>query len=248
MTGRRSATPFPPRSTMVVFLTIILGACASPPMSETPAPGSPEFEGYRASGNEPFWTVMFGESTMEFFALGATDTVTVTRPEAERLDDGWRFDAVTGGGPFVVRIEERGCGDSMSGRPFPHTVEATVNGRTYTGCGGDTASLLTGGEWSVTSLEGAATSGRRPTMSFSADGALTGNGGCNGYRGTYEITGEGLVIGPAAATRMACADDDANAQEARFFSLIGRVTRFDIAADGDLVLYAGDSPIIRAER
>lgn len=236
--------------TQVAALVALAGliACASNQASEGPAAGGPG-PGYRAAGNEPFWLLRFGETTMDFTNLGDPDTVSVTRPPAEGLADGWRFSATSGGQPFTVRVEDLRCNDSMSGRPFPHTVEVNVNGRTYTGCGGDTASLLTGDEWTVTRLEGAETTGpQRPTLLFAADGALTGTGSCNRFHATYEITGEGIEIGPAAATRMACADPDANAQETRFFALLEQVTRFDIAEDGDLELFASDSPVIVGRR
>jgi heat shock protein HslJ len=137
----------------------------------------------------------------------------------------------------------------MSGRPFPHTVVVAVNGETYTGCGGDTESLLVGEEWRVIRLEGREPTGlRRPTLLFAAGGVLTGDGGCNRFHATYEITGEGFAIGPVAATRMACAEPEANAQEGRFFSLLEQVTRFDIAEDGSLELFAMEHAVIVAQR
>ncbi len=221
-------------------------ACASNRAPEPPPAGSPG-AGYRAAGNEPFWLLRFGETTMEFASLGDADTVRVTRPAAEGIAGGWRFSATSGGQPFTVLVEDRGCNDSMSGRPFPHTVGVEVNGRSYTGCGGDTASLIIDREWTVTHLDGAETTGpQQPTMLFAADGSLSGSGSCNRYMGSYEITGEGIEIGPAAATRMACLEPDVSAQETRFFALLERVTRFDIADDGSLELLAGDRPVVVA--
>ncbi|MEX1182707.1 MAG: META domain-containing protein, partial [Gemmatimonadota bacterium] len=205
--------------------------------AQRPVGGSPDSAGYRAGGNEPFWTLTFGETTMDFADMGSTTTASADRPDAESLANGWRFTASADGRPFVVEIQVSRCNDSMSGRPFPHSVTVTVHGRTWTGCGGDTASLLTGQEWSVTHLEGVATSSQRqPTLSFAAAGALTGDGGCNQYRATYEITGEGIDIGPALATRRACAEPELNRQETQFFQLLEQVTRFDIAGDGSLEL------------
>jgi heat shock protein HslJ len=212
-------------------------------------PDSPDHAGYRAGGNEPFWTITFGETMMDFADMGTTTEGSATRPDPERLEGGWRFTAESGGRPFVVEIEDRYCQDSMSARPFPHSVTVMVDGQTYTGCGGDTASLLTGDEWRVTRLEGDATDARRqPTMSFGAGGALTGHGGCNRYRAAYEITGEGVEIGPPIATLMACAEPELNEQETRFLALLDSVTRFDISDDGSLQLYAMDGAVIIARR
>jgi len=39
---------------------------------------------------------------------------------------------------------------------------------------------------------------------FGTDGNISGHGGCNGFFGSYELTVEGLKIGPLGATRRAC--------------------------------------------
>ena len=213
-------------------------------MSSAQTPGDP---GYRAMGNEPFWNFTFGESTIDFHQLAA-DSFTVAVPEAESIPDGWRFTTTANDAPFIIEIAETRCNDTMSGRPFPHTVTVTVDGRTVRGCGGDTESLLTGGEWEVMSLEGDETGGaQRPTLLFAAGGELTGTGGCNRFRSEYVITGEGITFSPAVATRMACAEPEGNAQETRFFALLEDVSRFDITEDGWLALYVGDEPVIVAQ-
>src|SRR5690606_11962979 len=76
--------------------------------------GGPPVAGYRAGGNEPFWTLTFAETSMEFSDMGIGDTVRAARPEPERLPTGWRFAASANGQPFVVEIENRHCNDSMS--------------------------------------------------------------------------------------------------------------------------------------
>jgi len=233
-------------------------ACGSPPDPEPQseleeeaveeAVADPVPVGYVARGNEPFWSLTFGEGTIELARLGASDTIRAERPTAERLEDGWRFEASAAGEPYVVRIERRLCHDTMSGRPFPHTVEVTVAGERLTGCGGDTAALLTGEEWRVVRLEDQEPVDPAPTLRFEPDGSLTGTGSCNRYRATYEITGEGIVLGPAAATRMACPQPGVDAQEMRFFAALERVTRFDLTEDGSLVLLALDTPVVVARR
>ncbi|HEX6695099.1 MAG TPA: META domain-containing protein [Longimicrobiales bacterium] len=210
---------------------------------ESAAPSS----GYRAGGNEPFWTLTFTPSEMRFADMGMADSAAVARPAALATQGGWRFEATANGSPFIAVIERRNCNDSMSGRPFPHTVTVTVNGRTYTGCGGDTSAMISGEAWTVVELEGTATAQRRPTITFGSDSTVTGNGGCNSFRGPYRITGEGTDIGPVAATKMACAEPVLNQQESKFFGLLDQVTRFDVV-DGRLELYAGDRRVVTAER
>jgi hypothetical protein len=47
---------------------------------------------------------------------------------------------------------------------------------------------------------------------------------------------------------MACLDDTASKQESDFLAALGRVTRFDVDANGELLLKAGDDTVIRATR
>ena len=42
------------------------------------------------------------------------------------------------------------------------------------------------------------------TANFGEDGTLSGSAGCNNYNATYEVDGDNISIGPAAATRMFC--------------------------------------------
>ena len=50
------------------------------------------------------------------------------------------------------------------------------------------------------------------TLSFGSDGSVAGNGGCNNYFGSYNLTGEttpkgaGITIGPLGTTMMYCQD------------------------------------------
>ena len=228
------------------FLLLALGCAPAGPPAPTPDPAS-GWTGYRAGGNEPFWTLTFTESGMRFADMGIADSAAAARPAVQATTTGWRFAANANGRPFVAEIERRNCNDSMSGRPFPHAVTVTVNGRTYAGCGGDTSGMITGAAWNVIEIDGSATAARRPTITFGAEDQVTGSGGCNTFRGAYRITGEGIDVGPVAATKMACAEAVVNQQETKFFGVLDQVSRFDVAS-GRLELYAGDRRVIVAER
>lgn len=211
-------------------------------------PADPQnWTGYRAAGNEPFWNIVLTDSTMDFEHVGTEIFASVQRPEPTATSSGWQFSTLANGQPFVMAVAVQGCNDSMSGRPFPHTVRVTVHGENYDGCGGDTAALLTGDEWRVTQIGGTDTASTAPTMAFGTDGFLSGSGSCNNYRASYEITGEGINIGPAMATKMACAEEARTQQEVRFFSALEQVTRFDVV-EGRLQLYAQDSIVLVADR
>jgi heat shock protein HslJ len=44
----------------------------------------------------------------------------------------------------------------------------------------------------------------RPTIAFGADGNASGSGGCNSFTTAFQVEGETISFGPAAATAMAC--------------------------------------------
>lgn len=245
---------------LVIAGGLVASACGAPPddpealtvetSSDVPLPTdavAAEWTGYRAGGNEPFWNLVLTDSTMDFTDIGTDAAVSAPIPVAVEMTEGWRFAATWQGQPFVAEVRIVGCGDSMSGRPFPHSVTVTVAGQTYQGCGGDTATLLTGSEWRVAQIQGVDAASVAPTMTFGEDGSLTGTGSCNRFSATYEITGEGIEIGPALATRMACTDETLNQQETRFFSLLEEITRFDVV-EGRLQMYTQDTVVLVADR
>ncbi len=93
-------------------------------------------------------------------------------------------------------------------------------------------------------------SGTRLTLSFQ-EGVVQGHSGCNTFRATFKRDGDRLVIGPAAATRMACAGDGVMQQEREFLAALETTTVWTIQdgmldmhrADGERVLMA--NPVAR---
>lgn len=67
------------------------------------------------------------------------------------------------------------------------------------------AAGLEGSAWRPTLL-GAATVPRDGALfvQFKSEGRLAGNGGCNGFFGSYKTSEDTLEIGPLGATRMSC--------------------------------------------
>jgi heat shock protein HslJ len=127
-------------------------------------------------------------------------------------------------------------------------VTLTEAGRSLSGCGGQPGDLITG-RWTVEALDGAALSETAEVdITFDpATGRVFGTSGCNRYSGGFTLTGEGLGFGAAAGTMMACPEDQMAVEQA-FLSGLTTISRFDIAADGALELYAADRVVIRARR
>ncbi len=97
---------------------------------------------------------------------------------------------------------------------------------------------LAGTSWIVTGYnngQGAVVSvitGVELTADFGADGTLSGSAGCNRYTATYEVSGTGLKIGPAAATRMACAEPaGVMEQEAQFLQALATAATYRLEGD-----------------
>ncbi|NKQ37184.1 MAG: META domain-containing protein [Chloroflexi bacterium] len=74
--------------------------------------------------------------------------------------------------------------------------------------------------------------GSKITANFGEDGVLSGNAGCNDYTASYEINGDALTIGPAAATRKLCAEPEGiMEQEAQYLAALETIATF--TTDGE---------------
>jgi heat shock protein HslJ len=75
------------------------------------------------------------------------------------------------------------------------------------------------------------------TASFSADGQLTGNDGCNDYFTAYELDGDAITIAPEiGSTRMACLDDALAEQSQQYYAALVAATNWSVDAQGALEL------------
>lgn len=189
---------------------------------------------FTARGNEPFWSLTVTPDGTTYTDMEGT---TLTGPYAEPAVDGSTFAFATAAG--ALGLTESLCRDSMSGMPYPFTVTLTRDGADLPGCAGDPARLLAG-DWVVTRLDGAALpKGADVTLSFDA-GRIAGVAACNRFTGSFTLTGEGLAIGPVAGTRMACPAPLMDTESA-VYAAFARVTQFDIAPDGSLLLKADET-------
>lgn len=103
---------------------------------------------------------------------------------------------------------------------------------------------LEGVSWEVTGFNNgrqavvSALSGTRLTLEFQ-QGVVQGHSGCNTFRATYKSDGDRLAVGPAAATRMACAGDGVMQQEREFLAALATATRWTVQ-DGMLDMHRAD--------
>lgn len=91
---------------------------------------------------------------------------------------------------------------------------------------------LAGGEWELAEPGGAPAA----VLRFDA-GRVFGTGGCNRFSGRYEQSGSGLSFSPLVATRMACAPDVMQREQA-FFAMLRTVRKLSLSGDSLTLLDA----------
>ena len=71
--------------------------------------------------------------------------------------------------------------------------------------------------------------GHEPTLIFDKDKKeINGNGGVNGYGGSYKVDGNKLTISGIVHTMMASTDEALNTQEAMFFNILQSAQSYKI--------------------
>ena len=97
---------------------------------------------------------------------------------------------------------------------------------------------LTGTTWLMTFYydgKGAVVSallGTKITAVFGEDGKISGSAGCNNYTASYEVDGERITVGPAATTRMMCAEPEGiMEQEAAYLAALESAVSYTIEGD-----------------
>lgn len=89
-------------------------------------------------------------------------------------------------------------------------------------------------DWQATGINngkgGVVSSAATPmaTARFS-EGQITGSGGCNSFTASYELDGDRVTIGPAAATRKFCNEPEGIMdQEQQYFEALSRATTYSL--------------------
>ncbi len=81
------------------------------------------------------------------------------------------------------------------------------------------------------------------TALFGEDGSLSGSAGCNNYTTSYEVNGDAISIGPAAATMMMCAEPEGvMEQEIAYLAALANSSTFTLNGDR-LELRAADGAL-----
>ena len=202
-------------------LALSLAACSTFPIGNPPPAGYPTDERYRAVGTEPFWDLSIGYDLV-FTDRGNNVRVSQRTPQPITGVAGETY--VT---PRIrVNIVHSRCSDGMSDRTYPDTVQVTVDGRQFRGCGAEPNFFVSVDErgnpvaaqpaltppapplertrWRVVAIDGRATP-RTGDYSLSFDsGRISAHFGCNRIGGSYAQNQSTLTVSNVLSTRMAC--------------------------------------------
>ncbi|WP_205479685.1 META domain-containing protein [Sphingomonas arenae] len=160
---------------------------------------------YRATGSSPAWELSIDRANMVYTDF--SNRVRVAEPISGRA-------MIAAGLPIRTSrmqalITRMRCTDPVTQRSYPDTVQLTVDGRRFSGCGGEPLSMTLGNSnWTVEQVNSQPVSG---AMQF-AGNRMTARFGCNTITGTYTVTSITFSAGARASTRMACPDMTAETQ------------------------------------
>jgi heat shock protein HslJ len=219
----------------LAILAVTLSACAS----VTPAEQS-----YSALGTEPFWSIEIAGGRLTYETPDGTFSVPAPAPAATANGRRYQTERIT------VDVTPWVCTDGMSDNLYADTVSARVDGTTLHGCGGGTVpeDTLINSSWAIQHIGDSQVWEEEDEeayrLAFRSDRVI-GRAGCNGFSGPYSRSGDTLIIGPLAATRMACPPPRME-HERRAFEVLRGEIRLQLS-DDDLVL-TGPGGTLRLQR
>jgi len=104
---------------------------------------------------------------------------------------------------------------------------------------------LAGTEWTLEEMDGKPViANSRATLSFAYGKSVAGNGSCNRFTGSVDISGSTIKFGPLAATRMMC-DGETSRQESAYLKALADAGRYEVQNRLTLYLHlkSSDKPL-----
>jgi heat shock protein HslJ len=138
--------------------------------------------------------------------------------------------------PIALLVMLTGC----AGNPAPGTGETAKT---------EPGSDLWATSWRLVEVQGAAAlEGIEATLEFPEPGRVAGNGSCNRFSGSVEVTGNSVMVRQLAATRKACIEPAANRQEVEYLRALEASGRYSIQGDVLELSSARGAPPLRFRR
>ncbi|MGZ8311916.1 MAG: META domain-containing protein [Allosphingosinicella sp.] len=221
---------------LLPLVALFAAGCATVP----PPPSSSA--AYRALGTEPFWAVTIANGQMAFDAPDGP-RFSVPAPPPRTTFNGHRYETSR----LTMGVTHGVCSDGMSDRRYADTVMVIVDGRTLNGCGGAILApeTLADTSWAISEIDGLTVEGDEYFVQFDAD-RMSGKAGCNRFSGSYSVSGETMILGPVAATRMACPGPRME-HERRALQVLSGAVRV-MHPDGDTLVLTGNGGTLRLRR
>ena len=183
--------------------------------------GMPVMDGYRAMGTEPGWTLDVTPTELRFTGNYGSLQIVQPRPQPIAGVAGEIFRTPR----LEVNIVHGRCGDGMSDRTYPDSVQVYADGKLFRGCGAPSMpgypsgsvrgpgamSSLSNTNWRVLSINQRTVPMRGFYMNFMPD-RLGAKFGCNAIGSGYTSNGGSLTAGAIVSTKMACPNSDFEAQ------------------------------------
>jgi len=130
------------------------------------------------------------------------------------------------------------AGDTLTIRDASGAMQVVAKASTPAGLSGTSwqVTMYNNGKEAVVGLIAES----KVTLSFGADGQVSGKSGCNTYSGGYETSGDQLKIGPLASTRMFC-EKPAGVmdQEQQYLTALQNAATYEIAGSTLTIRDAG---------
>jgi heat shock protein HslJ len=185
-----------------------------------------EFNGGEMGGssgcNRYFGSYTFGEGN--HLAVGAEVGSTQMACPPEILEQEGRYQELLGRVAGAERIQDHLVLLDEGGEvllKFVATQPATLENTSWQAAG------IHNGKGGVVS-----TASTSASTALFAEGQLSGTGGCNQFTATFEIDGDKISIGPAAATRMFCSEPEGVMdQEQQYFEALVRARTFSLTPE-----------------
>ncbi len=118
-------------------------------------------------------------------------------------------------------------------QPTPAVTEVTSDA-TMGGLAGKTWTLVSYGD--PANPTAVLTNGKPLTLEFTQSG-INGNGGCNGFGGSFQFSGNSLTISNMIHTMMACTDPNLNDQENTYLTALSNAQSFTVSGDQLQITY-----------
>ncbi|GAB3668743.1 hypothetical protein GCM10028791_44020 [Echinicola sediminis] len=175
----------------------------------------PSSIGFKATGNEPFWSLEIDFNKQMTFKPMEGEALVTPVPEPIRPQDvnAVSYRAATEKGTLHVTIFKRKCQDSMADQEFGHEVKVSLKMggedelMSYSGCGDYQGDYRLNDIWALETINGESliSKGKAPNLEFNLmENRFYGFGGCNRIQGQLTIDKQEVTFGKVISTMMAC--------------------------------------------